>query len=202
MDEYGLDNSDLTPTEIVTSTSLVPKHGKVLRHKEVTGDSTASAIATKGIQEKMLHGDEDEVIDPTAPPSKVVSKPTRIQLTCSFKEIPPSAWGRLDFKGVKTLVNKCSPKHLVLLHGANNVTHSSPSGHVRGLTHMNKVIEYACKSIGASHVFAPEVNQGVLIQVPTPNICTACLSSCCCANDILTVAFCCSLFHYFSLDSN
>eukprot|EP00603_Paraphysomonas_imperforata_P003987 CAMPEP_0114445414 /NCGR_PEP_ID=MMETSP0103-20121206/18614_1 /TAXON_ID=37642 ORGANISM="Paraphysomonas imperforata, Strain PA2" /NCGR_SAMPLE_ID=MMETSP0103 /ASSEMBLY_ACC=CAM_ASM_000201 /LENGTH=74 /DNA_ID=CAMNT_0001617031 /DNA_START=152 /DNA_END=373 /DNA_ORIENTATION=+ len=32
---------------------------------------------------------------------------------------------------------------------------------------MNKVVEYAMKSIGASKVYAPEVNQPVHIEIPT-----------------------------------
>jgi hypothetical protein len=171
MDEYGLDNSDLTFTEVVTSTSLVPKQGKIHRTKATTstGDSLALAVAARRAEEEALLDDLDEVLDPHAPPSKIVSTPTRVQLTCAFKEIPPSAWGRLDFKGVKTLINKCAPKHLILLHGGNNVTHSSPTGHVRGLTHMKKVIEYARKAMGATRVFAPEVNQAVHLQVSERN---------------------------------
>jgi hypothetical protein len=165
MDEYGLDNSDLNFTEIVTSTTLVPKYGKVHRGKDVVEAKGTLAVTSQGVTEEMLHGDEDDEIDPNAPPSKVVSTPTRVQLTCTFKEIAPAAWGRLDFKGVKTLINKCAPKHLILLHGTNNISHSSASGHIRGLSHVNKVVEYASKSIGASRVFAPEVNQIVHLQV-------------------------------------
>lgn len=172
MDEYGLDNSDLMLTEIVTSTTLVPKQGKIHRTKEMQeAGSVALAEATKRAEEEALVEDED-VIDPTAPPSKVISKPTRVQLTCAFKETPPSAWGRLDLKGVKTLINKCSPKHLILLHGGNNLTHSSPSRDVKGLNHMKKVIEYATKSLGAMRVFAPAVNQAVQLQVTSSRILT------------------------------
>ena len=170
MDEYGLDNDDLTITDIVTSTSLVPKQGKIHRTKELaSGRNSSGSSNTQGDMSKRVteeaHVEEEDVIDPTAPPSKVISTPTRVQLTCAFKEIAPSAWGRLDFKGVKTLINKCSPKHLIVLHGGNNVTNSSPSRHARGMGHMKKVLDYATKSMGAARVFAPEVNQPVSLQV-------------------------------------
>ena len=39
-------------------------------------------------------------------PFKMVSKRVRMQFTCSFKDLPSSCWGRVDLKGVKTLVGE------------------------------------------------------------------------------------------------
>ena len=165
MDEYGLDNSDLNFTDIVTSTTLVPKQGKIATKESNSNSEINGHTSNEGVESVGASGNGDEEIALNAPPSKIVSVMTRVQLTCSFKEIPPSAWGRLDFKGVKTLISKCSPKNLIILHGGNNVTHSSPTGQVRRLAHMNKVINFATKSLGNSQVFVPEVNQTVDISV-------------------------------------
>ena len=39
-------------------------------------------------------------------PSKIVTKKMRIQFTCGFKEMPPLLWGRIDLKGLKTIIGQ------------------------------------------------------------------------------------------------
>lgn len=41
----------------------------------------------------------------------------RIQFTCGFKEMPPTLWGRIDLKGLKTIIGKVCPARVIVLRG-------------------------------------------------------------------------------------
>lgn len=59
----------------------------------------------------------DQGITFSSAPSKIIAKKMRIQFTCGFKEMPPTLWGRIDLKGLKTIIGKVCPSRVIVLRG-------------------------------------------------------------------------------------
>lgn len=115
-DEYGVINSDLKFASSITSTALLPRYAPPslsLPHSLWShGKPNSAPIALeKNRSGGGGRGKEDADALGSGPafasaPSKIVTKKMRIQFTCGFKEMPPLLWGRIDLKGLKTIIGE------------------------------------------------------------------------------------------------
>jgi hypothetical protein len=118
-DEYGASNNDLTFQDIAAttfSTKFNKPHPSVTLALEAAAALLAAGGAppTPAVGLKKLPVPAEEV-ETTDAPWKLVAVTSKMQFTCSLKDINVS--GRADFKAIKTVISKLAPTRVVVLRG-------------------------------------------------------------------------------------